>query len=257
MGSTVCEAVAGDASTRARRGRRSLLRRAARRGGPRDRGNATSAGRCRRARWPSTSPRPRRRWATCAGAPMHERARGRRHDRFSARPSSTSCASCSPPATASWRPNFAIGAVLMMRFAELAAPYFETAEIIELHHDQKIDAPSGTAMMTAQRMADASSEWARRPDEDRGRAGRARRALAQAASTSTRCACAGSSPTRRCCSAPPVSRSPIRHDSYDRTLVHARRAARGEGGRGPARPHRRPRRRAGVVAGMAAQCAAG
>ena len=42
-------------------------------------------------------------------------------------------------------PNFAIGAVLMMRFAELAAPYFESAEIIELHHDQKIDAPSGTA----------------------------------------------------------------------------------------------------------------
>ena len=39
-------------------------------------------------------------------------------------------------------PNFAIGAVLMMRFAELAAPWFETAEIIELHHDQKVDAPS-------------------------------------------------------------------------------------------------------------------
>jgi 4-hydroxy-tetrahydrodipicolinate reductase len=56
-------------------------------------------------------------------------------------------------------PNFAIGAVLMMRFAELAAPYFETAEIIELHHDQKIDAPSGTAIATAQRMAAASSEW--------------------------------------------------------------------------------------------------
>src|SRR5690242_5295194 len=56
-------------------------------------------------------------------------------------------------------PNFAIGASLMMRFAEMAAPYFETAEIIELHHDQKIDAPSGTAMLTAQRMADASPTW--------------------------------------------------------------------------------------------------
>jgi 4-hydroxy-tetrahydrodipicolinate reductase len=55
--------------------------------------------------------------------------------------------------------NFAIGAVLMMRFAELAAPFFETAEIIELHHDAKIDAPSGTAMTTAERMAAASSEW--------------------------------------------------------------------------------------------------
>jgi 4-hydroxy-tetrahydrodipicolinate reductase len=56
-------------------------------------------------------------------------------------------------------PNFAIGAILMMRLAALAAPYFETAEIIELHHDQKIDAPSGTAMLTAERMAEAKSRW--------------------------------------------------------------------------------------------------
>jgi len=56
-------------------------------------------------------------------------------------------------------PNFAIGAVLMMRFAELAAPYFETAEIVELHHDQKVDAPSGTAMLTADRMAARSADW--------------------------------------------------------------------------------------------------
>lgn len=60
-------------------------------------------------------------------------------------------------------PNFAIGAVLMMRFAEIAAPYFETAEIIELHHDAKVDAPSGTAMLTADRMARASAEWAPDP----------------------------------------------------------------------------------------------
>jgi 4-hydroxy-tetrahydrodipicolinate reductase len=60
-------------------------------------------------------------------------------------------------------PNFAIGAVLMMRFAELAAPYFETAEIIELHHDQKIDAPSGTALSTAERMAKRSPDWAPDP----------------------------------------------------------------------------------------------
>jgi 4-hydroxy-tetrahydrodipicolinate reductase len=62
-------------------------------------------------------------------------------------------------------PNFAIGAVLMMRFAELAAPYFDTAEIIELHHDQKADAPSGTAMLTAQRMAAASKDWGTDPTE--------------------------------------------------------------------------------------------
>ena len=50
-------------------------------------------------------------------------------------------------------PNFAISAVLMMRFAALAAPYFDTAEIIELHHDRKVDAPSGTAVKTAEQMA--------------------------------------------------------------------------------------------------------
>jgi 4-hydroxy-tetrahydrodipicolinate reductase len=62
-------------------------------------------------------------------------------------------------------PNFTIGAVLMMAFAAQAAPYFETAEVIELHHDGKIDAPSGTAMTTIQRMAEASSEWAPDPTE--------------------------------------------------------------------------------------------
>lgn len=56
-------------------------------------------------------------------------------------------------------PNFAIGAVLMMRFAAMAAPYFDTAEIIELHHDAKVDAPSGTAVLTAQLMADANATW--------------------------------------------------------------------------------------------------
>jgi 4-hydroxy-tetrahydrodipicolinate reductase len=61
--------------------------------------------------------------------------------------------------------NYAISAVLMMRFAELAAPYFDTAEIIELHHDAKIDAPSGTAVTTANRMAAASSEWAADPTQ--------------------------------------------------------------------------------------------
>jgi 4-hydroxy-tetrahydrodipicolinate reductase len=60
--------------------------------------------------------------------------------------------------------NFAIGAVLMMKFAELAAPFFDTAEIIEMHHDAKADAPSGTAVTTAQRMAAARTEpWAPDP----------------------------------------------------------------------------------------------
>jgi 4-hydroxy-tetrahydrodipicolinate reductase len=55
-------------------------------------------------------------------------------------------------------PNFAIGAVLMMEFAEKAARYFESAEIIELHHPAKIDAPSGTAARTAELMSAARKE---------------------------------------------------------------------------------------------------
>jgi 4-hydroxy-tetrahydrodipicolinate reductase len=52
-------------------------------------------------------------------------------------------------------PNFAIGAVLMMEFAARAARYFESAEIVEMHHPGKLDAPSGTALRTAQMVADA------------------------------------------------------------------------------------------------------
>jgi len=52
-------------------------------------------------------------------------------------------------------PNFSIGAVLMMRFAEQAAAFYESAEIVELHHPDKADAPSGTAASTARRIAAA------------------------------------------------------------------------------------------------------
>ena len=63
-------------------------------------------------------------------------------------------------------PNFSIGAVLMMHFATIAAPYFDSAEIIELHHDEKVDAPSGTAVLTAERMAAASAQWGDDPTEE-------------------------------------------------------------------------------------------
>ena len=55
-------------------------------------------------------------------------------------------------------PNFAIGAVLMMEFATKAAKYFESAEIIELHHPDKVDAPSGTAARTAELMTQARKD---------------------------------------------------------------------------------------------------
>jgi 4-hydroxy-tetrahydrodipicolinate reductase len=63
-----------------------------------------------------------------------------------------------PPANVVIAPNFAIGAVLMMRFAAEAAEHMAKAEIIELHHDQKLDAPSGTALLTAQLMAAAGGK---------------------------------------------------------------------------------------------------
>lgn len=63
-------------------------------------------------------------------------------------------------------PNFTTGAVLMMMFAAQAAKYFDNAEIIELHHNQKKDAPSGTAVKTAQMMAWAKSTFAKNNCEE-------------------------------------------------------------------------------------------
>ena len=61
-------------------------------------------------------------------------------------------------------PNFAIGAVLMMEFAKQAAPYFESVEIIELHHPNKVDAPSGTAARTAELINQARGAVGPQPD---------------------------------------------------------------------------------------------
>lgn len=61
-------------------------------------------------------------------------------------------------------PNFGIGAVLMMRFAAMAAPHFESVEIIELHHAGKADAPSGTARRTAEVVAQARAGMPLSPD---------------------------------------------------------------------------------------------
>ena len=61
-------------------------------------------------------------------------------------------------------PNFAIGAVLSMHFAKQAAPFFESVEVIELHHPQKADAPSGTAARTAALIAEARKGLPPNPD---------------------------------------------------------------------------------------------
>ncbi len=63
-------------------------------------------------------------------------------------------------------PNFSIGAVLMMRFAAQAAPFYESVEIVELHHPDKADAPSGTARRTAQLVAAARAEAGSGPVPD-------------------------------------------------------------------------------------------
>ncbi len=61
-------------------------------------------------------------------------------------------------------PNFSIGAVLMMRLSAIAAPYFESVEVVEEHHPNKVDAPSGTATLTAQLVAQAREGMAAMPD---------------------------------------------------------------------------------------------
>ncbi|WP_080874391.1 4-hydroxy-tetrahydrodipicolinate reductase [Oceanobacillus timonensis] len=64
-------------------------------------------------------------------------------------------------------PNFAVGAVLMMKFAKMAAAYFPDVEIIEKHHDQKLDAPSGTAKKTAELIQEARNPKKQgHPDEE-------------------------------------------------------------------------------------------
>ncbi|MEU6126608.1 4-hydroxy-tetrahydrodipicolinate reductase [Streptomyces sp. NPDC047123] len=63
-------------------------------------------------------------------------------------------------------PNFSIGAVLTMKFAQIAAPYFESVEVVELHHPNKADAPSGTATRTAQLIAEARRQAGTAPQPD-------------------------------------------------------------------------------------------
>lgn len=68
-------------------------------------------------------------------------------------------------------PNFSIGAVLMMRMAEMAARHFPVAEIIEMHSDEKVDAPSGTAIRTAERISASGSEQRRATVSEESHAG--------------------------------------------------------------------------------------
>ena len=110
-------------------------------------------------------------------------------------------------------PNFAIGAVLMMRFAELAAPFFESAEIIELHHDRQGRRAVGHGACGPPSAWPPRRGLGRRPHDARKSWPGPGAARGRPASTSTRSACGAWSPTRRCCSARPAQLLTIRHDS--------------------------------------------
>ena len=140
---------------------------------------------------------------SCLRAGVHV---GHRHDRLRPAP----LLEARPRAGAGPRqravaPNFAIGAVLMMRFAAEAARHMQKAEIIELHHDAKLDAPSGTAALTAELMAEAERRRAaadplRAPARPRRPPGGASSATSGRRSRSATTRSAASRSCRACCS---------------------------------------------------------
>ncbi len=147
-------------------------------------------------------------------------------------------------------PNFAIGAVLMMQFAELAARHMPYVEVTEFHHDKKADAPSGTAIRTARMIAAARGEAPIVPGRETELPGMegARGALVDGVSVhSVRLPgprCAPGSALRR---PRPDAHHPPRLDRPDE--LHARRGARSARGRLPQRADRGPREADGGVAG--------
>ena len=140
-------------------------------------------------------------------------------------------------------PNFSIGAILMMRFAAQAAPFFESVEVVELHHPDKADAPSGTAGRTAEMIAAARREAGSAPMPDAtstGLAG-ARAAPTSTACGSTACGCGVSSRTRRSSSARAGETLTLRHDSLDRVSFTPGVLVGRADDREPSRTHGRPR----------------
>jgi len=118
-------------------------------------------------------------------------------------------------------PNFTTGAVLMMMFAQTAAKYFDNAEIIELHHNQKKDAPSGTAIKTAQLMAEAKTtfEQGNCPETELIQGSRGGKAVSDIRIHSVRMP--GYIASQEVIFGAPGQVFKIRHDSMDRTCYMA------------------------------------
>ncbi len=114
-------------------------------------------------------------------------------------------------------PNFAIGAILMMRFAKDASKYFAHAEIIEYHHDKKIDAPSGTSIKSAELMSQARKEFGRDSIKEKEMLKGARGAIGDGNIHIHSVRLPGLIAHQEILLAGPGQTLTIRHDSYDRT----------------------------------------
>ncbi len=114
-------------------------------------------------------------------------------------------------------PNFAIGAILMMKFARDASKYFAHAEIIEYHHDKKIDAPSGTSIKSAELMTEARKEFGRDLLKGKETLKGARGAIGEGNIHIHSVRLPGLIAHQEIILAGPGQTLTIRHDSYDRT----------------------------------------
>ena len=158
-------------------------------------------------------------------------------------------AECAHPGTCVFfAPNFAIGAVLMMQFAERAARFMPHVEVIELHHDRKADAPSGTAIRTARMIAAARGEAPIAPGRETeldGMEGARGASVDGVTVHSVRLPGTRRAPRGRLRRAGPDAHAAPRLDRPHE--LHARRRARDLQGRRPERTRRRPREADGGV----------
>jgi 4-hydroxy-tetrahydrodipicolinate reductase len=113
-------------------------------------------------------------------------------------------------------PNFAIGAVLMMQFAKTASKYFDHAEIVELHHNRKLDAPSGTAIKTAELMTEAQEQFSTSNVDDKETIPGARGAVTNSNIHIHSVRLPGLVAHQEVYMAGPGQLLTIRHDSFDR-----------------------------------------